>query len=73
MLATIVSIALLAAVPVGPGQGPEIPPLFGGGGPDSYGYQWLDSDTTAPGAPTYTWIDIKGVGQQDTWFLNERR
>ncbi|UCG41976.1 MAG: T9SS type A sorting domain-containing protein [candidate division WOR-3 bacterium] len=66
MLATIVSVALFAMTPVTTGQGPELPPLFGGGGPDAYGYRWLDSDTTAPGAPTYTWIDIKGVGTRVT-------
>jgi hypothetical protein len=66
MLATIVSVALIAMTPVNTGQGPELPPLFGGGGPDAYGYQWLDSDTTAPGAPTYTWVDIKGIGTQVT-------
>jgi hypothetical protein len=66
MLATIVSVALIAMTPVNTGQGPELPPLFGGGDPDAYGYQWLDSDTTAPGAPTYTWVDIKGIGTQVT-------
>jgi hypothetical protein len=36
------------------------------GGPNSYGYTWLDSDDT--GGPTYSWIDISSVGTavQDT-------
>ena len=30
------------------------------GGPNSYGYTWLDSDDA--GGPTYTWIDISSSG-----------
>ncbi|KPJ70632.1 hypothetical protein AMJ52_09620 [candidate division TA06 bacterium DG_78] len=37
-----------------------------GGGPDDWGYIWLDSDTTATGAPTYTWVEIKGIGTEIT-------
>ncbi|MFO7650058.1 MAG: T9SS type A sorting domain-containing protein [bacterium] len=37
-------------------------PLDGGGGPDLWGYTWLDSDTTCPGAPIFNWVDIKAVG-----------
>ena len=36
--------------------------LFGAGGPDAYGYRWVDNDTVAPGAPVFRWIDISGVG-----------
>jgi hypothetical protein len=65
MFVTILSIALVALTPGGlvPSNSPV--PL-GGGGPDAYGYQYLDSDTTAPGAPTYNWVDIKGVGTRVT-------
>jgi hypothetical protein len=62
MLATIVSVVLIAMTPVTTGQGPELSPRFGGGGPDAYGYRYIDSDTA--GGPTYTWIDIKGVGTE---------
>ncbi len=42
------------------------PVILGAGGPDAYGYRWIDSDTTAPGAPGYNWIDISGIGTQVT-------
>jgi len=65
MFVTILSIALVALTPGGmvPSSGPV---LLGGGGPDAYGYQYLDSDTTASGAPTYNWVSIKGIGTEIT-------
>jgi hypothetical protein len=38
----------------------------GGGGPDSFGYRYLDSDTVCPGAPTFRWVEVKGVGTEIT-------
>ncbi|MBS4015213.1 MAG: T9SS type A sorting domain-containing protein [Candidatus Latescibacteria bacterium] len=35
---------------------------LGAGGPDAYGYRWIDNDTTAPNIPTFQWIDISSVG-----------
>lgn len=48
---------------------PLQPVITGGGGPDLYGYRWIDSDTT--GGPTYNWIDIKGIGTQITGLADD--
>ncbi len=70
MFVTILSIALVAFTPSGP-MPSSAPVLLGGGGPDTYGYKYLDSDTTAPGAPTYNWVSIKGVGTEITTLLDD--
>jgi hypothetical protein len=65
MFVTILSIALVALTPGGMAPS-SAPVLLGGGGPDTFGYRYLDSDTTASGAPTYNWVSIKGVGTEIT-------
>jgi len=45
---------------------PVYPPMvLDFGGPDLYGYTWIDSDE--PAGPTFSWIDISSIGTPVTW------
>jgi len=45
-------------------NGPIATPQYvtdGAGGPDAYGYRWIDNDTTAPNAPAFRWITLDSI------------
>lgn len=81
MFVTFLSVVLVALAPVSTAPSHALAPHYvaphvaqaplGGGGPDTYGYRYLDSDTNCPGAPTYGWKNIKGVGTRVTGLLDD--
>ncbi len=81
MFVTILSVVLVALMPGSTmpfsvsaptaGRPSGAPALLGGGGPDAYGYKYLDSDTTCPGAPTFNWVSIKRVGTRITGLVDD--
>jgi hypothetical protein len=51
------------------GQVQGLPVITGAGGPDVYGYTWLDSDTA--GGPIYSWIDTTAAWTKLTGLFDD--
>ncbi|TFH65732.1 MAG: hypothetical protein E4G91_01420 [Candidatus Zixiibacteriota bacterium] len=47
--------------------GPEV--VYNAGGPDGWGYTWIDSDE--PGGPVFDWVDIESTGTSITSGLTD--
>jgi hypothetical protein len=55
VLTTAMSVSSTSPTATVSRQLPVVSSTDGAGGPDAYGYRWLDNDTTAPGTPVYRW------------------
>jgi hypothetical protein len=57
-------LAGIATAATNSGISEPLPITFDNGGPDAFGYSWVDND--GGGGPTYEWIDITSIGTQVT-------
>ncbi len=61
---SVMMLFLAGVVSAATGVGEYVPVLtpLDEGGPDDYGYTWVDND--GGGGPDYNWIDISGIGEE---------